>query len=154
MKTVEARLVRAVEWGMIILLGLMFALTFAQIINRFIFGQSIIWIEEVVLNMFVWLVFLGIGIAVQKNAHLKMAELVSRLPAGFQGVNAKVMDLLTLAAFVVLLAGSVKWISGSMGKVSMTTGLPVFYYYLSIPSCCVLSIVFLLRKLIAGKDAP
>ncbi|MQQ07441.1 TRAP transporter small permease subunit [Epibacterium sp. SM1979] len=65
-----------------IILGLMTALTFANVIARFVFNSNILWGLEATVFLFAWLVLLGASYAVKKHSHLGVDAIVNMLPQG------------------------------------------------------------------------
>ncbi|KNG92351.1 TRAP transporter small permease [Pseudaestuariivita atlantica] len=64
-----------------LLLGLMTAITFANVVARYVFNSNILWALEMTVFMFAWLVLLGASYAVKKNVHLGVDALVNIMPA-------------------------------------------------------------------------
>ncbi len=60
-----------------VLMGLMTALTFANVIARYIFNSNILWALELTVFMFAWMVLLGASYALKKSAHLGVDALVN-----------------------------------------------------------------------------
>ena len=80
-----------------VLLGLMTAVTFANVIARFFFNSNILWALELTVFMFAWLVLLGASYAVKKHAHLGVDAIVNILgPAG-----RRTLGLISVAACFV-----------------------------------------------------
>ena len=78
-----ARAVDNFERTMIaILLGLMTLVTFANVVLRYLFNDSLIWGLEVTLILFAWLVLFGISYCVKVTAHLGVDALLNVLPKG------------------------------------------------------------------------
>jgi len=63
-----------------LLLGLMTAVTFANVIARFIFNSNILWALELTVFMFAWLVLMGASYAVKKHAHLGVDAVLNMMP--------------------------------------------------------------------------
>lgn len=64
-----------------LLLGLMTAITFANVIARFGFNSNILWALEATVFLFAWLVLLGASYAVKKHSHLGVDAIINILPA-------------------------------------------------------------------------
>ncbi|MEX0320149.1 MAG: TRAP transporter small permease [Ruegeria sp.] len=62
-----------------VLLGLMTAVTFANVVARFAFNSNILWALELTVFMFAWLVLLGASYAVKKHAHLGVDAILNML---------------------------------------------------------------------------
>ena len=62
-----------------VLLGLMTAVTFANVVARFAFNSNILWALELTVFLFGWLVLLGASYAVKMHAHLGVDVIVDAL---------------------------------------------------------------------------
>lgn len=70
-----------IEEGLIAgILGVMTALTFANVVMRYGFNQNILWALELTVFLFGWLVLLGASYAVKKGAHLGVDVVINILP--------------------------------------------------------------------------
>lgn len=81
-----------IEEGLIAgILGIMTALTFANVVMRYGFNQNILWALELTVFLFGWLVLLGASYAVKKGAHLGVDVVINILlpaPRRFFGLAA------------------------------------------------------------------
>ena len=82
------------------LLGLMTALTFANVVARYVFHSGILWGLEATTYLFAWLVLFGVSYAVKISAHLGVDALVNLFSPRWQ----KAMALLAVAV-CLLFAG-------------------------------------------------
>ncbi len=82
------------------LLGLMTAITFANVVDRYLFHAGIIWGLEATTYLFAWLVLFGVSYAVKISAHLGVDALVKLFNPRLQ----KALALLAVAA-CLLFAG-------------------------------------------------
>lgn len=71
---------RAEEVIIAAILGVMVMLTFANVVLRYVFNESLIWGLEVVLVLFAWLVLFGISHAFRITAHLGVDALTNIMP--------------------------------------------------------------------------
>ncbi|OED48729.1 C4-dicarboxylate ABC transporter substrate-binding protein [Rhodobacteraceae bacterium (ex Bugula neritina AB1)] len=82
-RTGPSGLINALEETLIaLLLGLMTAITFANVIARFVFNSNILWALELTVFLFAWLVLLGASYAVKTHAHLGVDAIVNMLVPG------------------------------------------------------------------------
>ena len=79
-----------------LLLGLMTAITFANVIARFAFNSNILWALELTVFLFGWLVLLGASYAVKKHSHLGVDAIVNMVPAPV----ARIMGLISVVACI------------------------------------------------------
>ena len=82
-RTGPSGLINSLEETLIaLLLGLMTAITFANVIARFVFNSNILWALELTVFLFAWLVLLGAAYAVKTHAHLGVDAIVNMLAPG------------------------------------------------------------------------
>src|ERR1700687_1678410 len=72
---------------------------------REIFGVPLVWANEVGITLFVWTVFIGAGISLAENAHIRFTIVVDRLPLTLR----RAVGLLVTYTGLVLLVGL--WLS-------------------------------------------
>ncbi len=125
---------RAIE-GLVIVAFLVFvAITFGQVVLRYGFGRPLTWAEEVSRYLFVWVVFVGAGVAARHSGHIALDFLVMRFPPRVRRVVAMMMGVLSLAMLLLVFV----WYGWVLTQVSLrqespATGLPVGYATLAIP---------------------
>ncbi|WP_291731946.1 TRAP transporter small permease [Leisingera sp. F5] len=97
-RTGPSGLINSLEETLIaLLLGLMTAITFANVIARFVFNSNILWALELTVFLFAWLVLLGASYAVKAHAHLGVDAIVNMLAPG----TRKVVGLFAAACCIV-----------------------------------------------------
>ncbi len=121
MKSAWTSVERVIEALMAIDLALMVALIFANVVGRYGFGTGFAGAEEVTRLLFVWLVFLGSILALQRKAHLGVEIVQARLPRRWRRACAVLSHLLILYALWLFLAGS--WTQTEIGLHTYSTVL-------------------------------
>lgn len=92
-----------VERGVaIVMMATMVVCIFAQVVSRYLFGQPLVWVEELSTYAFIWGAFIGAAAGLKQGRHLKIESFVERLPPGARRGLRIVLDLL-IGAFCVLL---------------------------------------------------
>ncbi len=147
----EKKLEKIIQASLIILISTIFTITFIQIINRYIFHHSIIWIEEITLYLFIWMIFLGMSLGIKKSEHLRMIEILMRLPLKLQLLVHWITSLFMLFLLIIMLISSIGLIQNTMGQVALVSGIPRIYFYLSITIGAFFGIFFILTKLFKGE---
>jgi TRAP-type C4-dicarboxylate transport system permease small subunit len=84
----------------VVLLAALVIILLAGIILREFFNTPLVWAIEVSLTIFVWIVFVGAGMAMADEAHIRLTLLVEKLPAPVRGG----IELLVSYGGLVLLA--------------------------------------------------
>jgi len=109
-------------------------LSFGQVILRYLLGMPLTWSEEISRYLFVWVVFLGGGVAARYRGHIVLDFLLGILPRKVRIGLVLAMGVLSLAMLLVLFA----WQGWNLTLVSWrqessATGLPVGCATLAIP---------------------
>jgi TRAP-type C4-dicarboxylate transport system permease small subunit len=98
-----------------ILLGVMVASMGLQIASRIIRGKALPWPEELGVILLIYSSFLAAGALYKKQAHISVDYFVRRfIPGEKQDLMARIVWLLSIAAFLVLLIGGVQGMKYAM----------------------------------------
>lgn len=119
---------------------------FAQIINRYFFGNSFIFAEEMAVQLMIWIAFLGAAKCVSENAHTRLTVLVNKLPADLKRAALLLSNLLAMGFL-----GIATWHGFALVKTTWrgtTTGthIPEGLVYLAMPVGGVIMIFFLMAQ--------
>lgn len=148
MKKITDLLCKALSGLLFVLIILLVALTFLQVLCRFVFKIPISWSEESVRMCFVWIIFLGSAVAVKEGTHLMLDMLTSHLP----GFAQKVLRVLVLVGMTVcsgvLLWGSIDYCTRTWNKSMIAVPLPAWCLNLAVPISAALMILFLIEKIL------
>ncbi|MBP2297705.1 TRAP transporter small permease [Azospirillum picis] len=128
MKRVADLLERITEWIMALMLAVMVALVFGNVVLRYVFNSGIVAAEEIARLMFVWLVFLGATVALRHQRHLGLEILQSRLPAKARRACAVLAHLLMLYALWLFVEGSWQQLLIGMETFSTVLRFPMAFY--------------------------
>lgn len=133
-------------------------LLFLQICSRVLFGDSITWVEELSVYMFVWFVFFGASYAAKMGAHNRVTFQFKFLkPRQVKYIEA-VADLFWLFFNVYFVYLAIDFIFNRMNKfwVSQTLDIKMKYIYLILPIAFTLMTIRILQvnyqKLILNKE--
>ncbi len=115
-----------------LILGII-GLLLAAVLSRYVFANSIVWIDEVVSISFIWVTMIGSALAMQRNEHLRLSLVVDKLPTRWQPyVHA--FALVAVVAFLVgLLPSAVEYAQEEWFIKSPALDLPNTYRVASIP---------------------
>ena len=76
----EALLVRGNQALVIALMAVMATLVFVNVVSRYVFNHSIIWVEELTQYQMIWITYLGAGLALREGRHVAVDTLQDLLP--------------------------------------------------------------------------
>jgi TRAP-type C4-dicarboxylate transport system permease small subunit len=117
----------------IALMGTMAVLVFANVITRYLFNSSIIWVEELTQFQMIWITYLGAGLALREGRHVAVDTLQDLLPTRFQRY-ARVLIWTAMFGFLIALTvlgfmmSAFTW-DQETPVLNVRTGIP----YLAIP---------------------
>lgn len=121
---------------------------FIQVFWRYVLNNALPWPEEISLMLFLWMSYLGVVMAMKREAHLRVDAFVMALPERGQ----RFMRLVCLGASVLLCA-AVTYMSFhtamrimSRGQTAISVPLPVWYVWMGIPFCFALAALQAARR--------
>lgn len=123
LNSIEKIISKVLVGVLFVMLVAMLAVTFSQVVARFIFGKAIFWAEEAAILCLIWTTFLGSAVAMSRDAHTKIDFAINLLPAKLKSV-VEIIDYIVITVFVGMLAKYSLPIINSTGKM-MTTGLKI-----------------------------
>jgi TRAP-type C4-dicarboxylate transport system permease small subunit len=123
MKRLFAAIDRGAEWLVVAVFALIVAIALLQVFNRFALNTSLSWSEEAQIFGHIWIVFLGIPIALQRGAHLYIETFCDKLPPRARLAFDVAVELLW-AAFGVSLV-FLGWMVASVAHLQESPGLEV-----------------------------
>ncbi|MEA5106504.1 MAG: TRAP transporter small permease [Sphaerochaeta associata] len=81
----------------------MVAIMVLEVIMRYLFNNSIIWVQEFVIMIFIWMVMLGGSAASMTKTHVTITTFSQRLPGKWKVVLQVFVSLIVLAVLFYLL---------------------------------------------------
>nr|WP_300313997.1 TRAP transporter small permease [Halomonas sp.] len=109
--------------------------TIANVIGRFVFGESIFFSGEVNRILIIMITFAGIGYAARHGRHIRMSAIYDALPVGGRRALMIFISLFTSLVMFFLLYYSVVYIIDLYGKgrVLPALSIPIFIIYIWVP---------------------
>jgi TRAP-type C4-dicarboxylate transport system permease small subunit len=140
----DAWFVRLNRWAVIALMATMAVLVFVNVVSRYVFNYSIIWVEELTRYMMVWVGFIGSGLVLRYGAHIAVDAFQDLLPKRAAQVLRAVIVLVLATAF-----GAMTWLGFQYVNFAWDQETPVLNWnfgivYLAIPIGSALMLVHLL----------
>ena len=136
------------------LLALMSVITFWQVITRFILEEPSTWSEVTARSLMIWMVYLGLAVALRSGSLIAVDLLMEKLPAALRKVLAVAVAAITLGVLAVMvwygwlmaertatqsIAGLVNPLTGSTVSIGLV--------YAAIPVGAALSVIAVIAKL-------
>jgi C4-dicarboxylate transporter, DctQ subunit len=110
----SAWLDRVEEAFMAFALALMTALTFVQVVLRYVFHSGLVWSLEATTYTFGWLVVVGMSYGVRTQAHIAVDLLTRKLEPAAQRAVASLALAVSLAYCALMAYGSAALVAGLM----------------------------------------
>lgn len=85
-----------------VLLAVMATISFVNVVIRYITSYSFAFTEEIVLNLFVWVILLGISYGYRTRSHLVMSFVYDYAPTGVQKFFLHCSNALSIGFFLML----------------------------------------------------
>jgi TRAP-type C4-dicarboxylate transport system permease small subunit len=129
-------------------------LTLAQIFFRFVLDAPLIWSEELVRLLIVWVTFIGAAVVAYDGRHLNVDVAFQLFPPGLKRV-VRWINLAVALAFLAALA----WFSLRLIRIEGMTdmgALPLSYAWIRLPALVggVLIVAYLLLRRFTGRGDP
>jgi len=136
--------------GLVMLMMMvMAALVFTNVVTRYVFGFSVNWSEELSRYLMVWVAYLGAGLAMREGRHVAIEYLQGLLPPRLAPYARGAVGLLILSFLVVLTTLGWQLAQFAWRQRTPVLGLPQGAVYLAIPIGAAL---FGLHLLLIAKD--
>lgn len=130
------------EIMIVIVLILMSSIAFINVITRNFLNLSLSFTEEITVNLFVLLTFVGAAVGVRKGAHLGFSLLLEKVPVSVQRFLIFFIGIISTLLFVVVTYFAYEMIQFQFDMNSTTPALrwPRWIFSLAIPIGTVLCI--------------
>jgi TRAP-type transport system small permease protein len=151
---IETAFVRVNQVVIVVMMMVMAALVFTNVVTRYLFGFSLNWSEEVSRFLMIWVAYLGAGLAMREGRHVAIEYVQGLLPARLAPYARGLVALLVLAFLVTLAYLGAQLAQFAWRQRTPVLGLPQGMIYLAIPIGAVLfalHFVIILRGYLAQR---
>ncbi|WP_342600323.1 TRAP transporter small permease [Psychrobacillus sp. FSL H8-0483] len=133
--SVDRVLKRLEEWIVVLVMSIMSLIAFANILSRGLVGYSLSFTEEITINLFVFLTFVGTAIGVRQNAHLGFTLIYDRANGVFKKGITLLVGVLMGGLFLVLVYFGLQMMLYQMelGQKTPSLGWPQWLFSLAMP---------------------
>lgn len=123
------------DWFLVISLGAMMILNFANVVSRYLLSTSISFTEELTTNLFVWSCFIGAAAAAKRGAHLGFSLVVDVMPSTARRFVMALVTVVSLAMFALLFVMSLDMIETQimLKQETPALGMPEWIVSLALP---------------------
>jgi TRAP-type C4-dicarboxylate transport system permease small subunit len=143
-----------VEWLCAALMVILVGDVFLGVFSRYVLQATFKWYDEVARLCFVWIIFLGAGVAVRRGLHFRLRLLVGRLSPTRQARADTFATLVVIAFSALLVAGGAS--IAPLAQRQMTDALEVsmLWFYAAVPVGGCLMAFYALRALWHRSSGP
>ncbi len=125
---------KSIEWVSIVLMSFLLVLTFANVVGRYVFNNSIYFSEELARFIFVWIVFLGAAIIIKGKGHVAVTFLLDNLKVKTTKKALEIIINLFGILFISIVFSGGWQLATSMNLYSSPAlDIPMGYVYWIIP---------------------
>ena len=127
----------------------MVILTCWQVITRYILQNPSTWSEELVGYLFAWMSLLGASLVTSERGHMNIPVIVERFNTNTQKALNCLGELIAfLFSAVILVFGGMQITSLAMGQMTSSLGVPIGVFYIVLPLCGVLNMIYTVMNMI------
>lgn len=110
-------------------------LNFANVVDRYVLGGTILGADELQVFIMVWMTFLAAAAVAWREKHLRMDALARFLPERLRGVlrAVELAVLALLAGLTLALSARYTWDIFGLGQVSNTAAIPMWIPHAAVP---------------------
>nr|WP_321526659.1 TRAP transporter small permease [uncultured Cohaesibacter sp.] len=144
---------RFVCWVITALFTFFVSITFLQVLLRYLFSNSLGWIDEISRYSFIWMVFLAAAVCSRRGTHMAITLLEEMLDARGQRVLLILADLGMIIFAAVIGIGGWQLMQLNWTSTSPATGLPIAWVQLALPLFGTFTVIFSIEHLIAELRA-
>lgn len=131
-----------------LLLALIVAIMFTQVVFRYTFNNSLSWSEEIAKFLFIWITFIGAALCFRDHMHLGVDFLLEKVPRKYRTFLLIFNTFLITAFNGGIIVIGFMWVNDVSGTLSPAIGLPLnIVFYAALPCSALLSFIYGLARL-------
>jgi TRAP-type C4-dicarboxylate transport system permease small subunit len=126
-------------------------LVFVNVVTRYLFNHSIIWVEELTQFQMIWVAYLGAGLALREGRHVAVDTLQDWLPALPRKLLRTAIAVAVAVFLAVLVVLGLQIAAFTWNQETPVMGLPTGVPYLAVPlgaAACLLHLVVFWRRFV------
>jgi C4-dicarboxylate transporter DctQ subunit len=131
----------------------MFITVLIQIFGR-LSGHAAPWTEEATRFIFIWMIFLGIGIGFRKGESARVTYFLTWFPKGFRKLAPFIYILATIAFFIFMFITGTQIAMQQLNMHEMGSALmiPMWIIGLSLPVSAIIGILGVIESVVYHKE--
>lgn len=147
----EQAFVRINQALVVALMASMALLVFVNVVTRYLFNHSIIWVEELTQYQMIWVTYLGAGLALREGRHVAVDTLQDWLSPGARRALRRLLAAAMAVFLVVLVVLGLQIAAFTWNQETPVLGLPTGVPYLAVPlgaAACLLHLLVFWRRFV------
>ena len=142
--TLKLGLIQFTRVVITILAAVLLVVLIYAVASRYIFGFSIVGIEEIAQFLLAWIVFLGVSVALYQREHMAMIALNRRFSLLTRKIIDRIFDLLMILFLLIVAFQGIKLAISVIPQISPVLEISYFWSYISLPVGAILGIIQLI----------
>ncbi len=127
----------------------MVLLTCWQVLTRYVLQNPSTWSEELVGYLFAWMSLLGASLVTCERGHMNIPIIVERFSEPIQKLlNCLGQVIAFLFSAIILVFGGAQITTLAMGQMTSSLGVPIGIFYIVLPLCGVLNMIYTVLNII------
>jgi C4-dicarboxylate transporter DctQ subunit len=131
-----SRIVQGIEYSVLVLsLSIMCTITFINVLTRYLFGNSIAFTEEITVNLFVLMTFMGASVGLKRKAHLGFSLIFESLRSYSKLILTLFIGIVMGAIFTLLVYYGYEMVAFQkmLNQKTPALGWPQWVFSLGLP---------------------
>jgi TRAP-type C4-dicarboxylate transport system permease small subunit len=104
-----------------------------QVFYRYVLNDPLTWSEELARFSFMWMVFLGLGLAERDDQHIAVDFFVGKMPSGAQKVARIAVDIFCIVVLAVACYQAIGVIQVQAAMRSVALNISMAYFAVAVP---------------------
>ena len=127
----------------------MVLLTCGQVLTRYVLQNPSTWSEELVGYLFAWMSLLGASLVTCERGHMNIPIIVERFSEPIQKLLNCLGEVIAfLFSAIILVFGGAQITTLAMGQMTSSLGVPIGIFYIVLPLCGVLNMIYTVLNII------
>ena len=127
----------------------MVLLTCWQVLTRYVLQNPSTWSEELVGYLFAWMSLLGASLVTCERGHMNIPIIVERFSEPIQKLLNCLGEVIAfLFSAMILVFGGAQITTLAMGQMTSSLGVPIGIFYIVLPLCGVLNMIYTVLNII------
>ena len=158
-KTIMNGITKVEEFVLCVITVVVTAITFINVLSRYVFHSNFAWSEELVINVFILMIMLGVGLCHQDGSMITLSLIYDNVGLGGKKILTVIDTIANVAFYVILIVTGMSRVMDQMstGAETFSLGWPTWMFTILLPIGSILAtlhvIEFLLDMLTAKPES-